>query len=105
MKEIREDGVLVSERQREAAIPADAVYVLLGFHPDPEFLISLGIDVDPDTLAPVHSADTLETNVPDLFVAGSVVAGRHNNRVFVENGRLHGRVIVNVVLNRMKRES
>ncbi len=105
VKEIREDDVLVGQRGGVTVIPADAVYVLLGFHPDPEFLTSLGIDVDPNTLAPVHTPETLETRVPGLFVAGSVVAGKNNNRVFVENGRLHGRTIVDVVLRRIQGES
>jgi thioredoxin reductase len=34
-----------------------------------------------------------ETTVPGLFVAESVVAGVYNNRVFIENGRLHGGMI------------
>ncbi len=81
-------------------MPADAVYVLAGFHPDPAFLSCMGIQVDPETLAPVHSPDTLETSVPGLFVAGSVVAGKYNNKVFVENGRLHGRIIVESLLRK-----
>jgi bacillithiol disulfide reductase len=95
---IREDSVLVDGRQGKIEIPADALYVLVGFHPDPAFLSSMGIQVDAETLAPLHSADTLETTVPGLFVAGSVVAGKYNNRVFVENGRLHGRIIVDSLL-------
>lgn len=97
---IRENSVLVDGREGKIEIPADALYVLVGFHPDPAFLSSMGIQVDADTLAPLHSPDTLETTVPGLFVAGSVVAGKYNNKVFVENGRLHGRIIVDSLLKR-----
>ncbi len=98
---IRADGVLVRPREGREMISADAVYVLVGFHPDPGFLTSLGIGVDPETLAPLHAPDTLETGVKGLFVAGSVVAGKHNNEIFVENGRLHGRIIVDTLLRNM----
>ncbi len=95
---IRENSLLVGGSKGKTEIPADAVYVLIGFHPDPTFLSSMGVQVDPDSLAPLHSPDTLETTVPGLFVAGSVVAGKYNNRIFVENGRLHGRIIVDSLL-------
>jgi thioredoxin reductase (NADPH) len=101
VEEIRKDGVVVRGAQGKTVVPADAVFVLIGFHPDPEFLADLGVNVVLDTLAPVHAPETLETNVPGIFVAGSVVAGKNNNRVFVENGRLHGRVIVDAILRRM----
>jgi hypothetical protein len=32
-----------------------------------------------------------------LYVAGSAVAGKFNNRIFIENGRLHGGVIVKAI--------
>ncbi len=105
VEEIRKDGVMVRERGGNRFVPADAVYVLLGFHPDPGFLKTLGIAVDPDTLAPLHSPDTLESNVTGMFVAGSVVAGKNNNTVFVENGRLHGRIIVDAIVRRLKGDS
>ncbi|MBP1654172.1 MAG: hypothetical protein H6Q28_728, partial [Bacteroidetes bacterium] len=40
--------------------------------------------------------------VPGLFVAGSVVAGRNTNKIFVENGRQHGKVIVSALLARRR---
>jgi thioredoxin reductase (NADPH) len=81
-------------------LTAAAAFVLIGFHPDPDFLAASGVSIDRETLAPVHDPETLETNVPGLFVAGSVVAGKNNNKVFVENGRLHGGVIVRAILKR-----
>ncbi len=98
VERIREDSILAGGKSGKTEIPADSVYVLIGFHPDPTFLSSMGVQVDADTLAPLHSPDTLETAVPGLFVAGSVVAGKHNNKVFVENGRVHGSIIVDTLL-------
>jgi len=77
--------------------PAAFVFVLIGFHPDVTHLREFGINIDPETLAPEHDPATLLTNVPGLYVAGSAVAGKFNNKIFVENGRLHGRVIVSAI--------
>jgi thioredoxin reductase (NADPH) len=41
----------------------------------------------------VHDPVTFETSVRGLYVAGSLAAGRFNNKVFIENGRLHGEAI------------
>lgn len=77
-----------------ALLPMDAAFVLTGFLPDAALLRSFGVRLDAGTLAPVLASDTLETSVPGLYVAGSVVAGRNTNAIFVENGRAHGAKIV-----------
>ena len=68
--------------------------VLIGYRPNISFLRSLGIQIDPDTLAPIHNPQTMETNIAHLYVAGGLVGGRFNNKVFIENGREHGKKIV-----------
>jgi thioredoxin reductase (NADPH) len=60
-----------------------------------------GVEINPETLAPCFNEKTFETNVPGLYVAGSLVAGKNNNKVFVENGRLHGAVIVDSILSKL----
>ena len=72
----------------------DFAFILIGYRPDVVFLRSIGIGIDPDSLAPAHDPATMETNVPNLFVAGGMVGGRFNNRVFIENGREHGKRVV-----------
>jgi thioredoxin reductase (NADPH) len=73
------------------------VFILAGYHPDVAHLRAFGIDIDPETLAPCHDQTTFETNIPGLYVAGSAVAGKFNNKIFVENGRLHGGAIVKAI--------
>ncbi|VAX15598.1 Thioredoxin reductase [hydrothermal vent metagenome] len=72
----------------------DFVFALTGYHPGAELLTGCGARIDSDTLAPEHNLDTLETSVPGLYVAGSIVAGKNNNKVFIENSREHGKKIV-----------
>ncbi len=78
----------------ESEVPTDAAFLLIGYRPDVRFLESLGITVDPDSCVPEHSPETMETNVPRMFVAGGLVGGRFNNRVFIENGREHAKKII-----------
>ncbi len=42
---------------------------------------------------PVCDPETLESNVPGIYLAGVIVAGMRTNEIFIENGRFHGRQI------------
>lgn len=84
----------------EERVAARFVYVMTGFAPNTELLRSAGVPIDPDTGIPAHDAGTLETVMPGLFIAGVVVAGFDANKVFIENGRFHGDMIVARILGR-----
>ncbi len=86
---------LNSEANRtEERLPNDWVFAMTGYTPDTTFLQKLGVDVDEVTGIPQHDRTTLETNVPGLFIAGVIAAGYDANRLFIENGKLHGAQIV-----------
>ena len=89
-----------SECQREE-IPAEAVFLLTGYHADVELMRRAGVRCDEETLVPTYDPLTLETNVPNLFVAGGAVAGRHTGTIFIENGRFHGEKIISVLAERL----
>lgn len=71
-------------------IPADRIFALTGFRPDAALFRRIGIELDPETERPAIDPDTLETNVPGVYMAGSIVAGRNTSDVFIENGRFDG---------------
>ena len=101
VKEIRQDEVTIqSAVSGERALAADALFILIGYLPDTRFLKSLGIAVDTETLAPVHNSESMETNIPGLYVAGGLVGGKFNNKVFIETGREHGKIIVAAYLRK-----
>jgi len=83
-----------------STIPADHVFLMTGFAPSVGLLRDMGVTIDPTTGIPSHDPQTLETNVPGVFIAGVVVAGYDANKVFIENGRFHGDQIVARVLGR-----
>ncbi|OXM16415.1 YpdA family putative bacillithiol disulfide reductase [Paenibacillus herberti] len=79
--------------QGEESVPYelenDFVLALTGFHPDRDFLLSMGVAIEPEGY-PLFDSETMETNVPGIYLAG-VVASRHEaNEIFIETGRFHG---------------
>jgi thioredoxin reductase (NADPH) len=72
----------------------DFVLALTGYHPDLDFLRKVGVLIgDPPDCRPNVRPETLETNIPGVYIAGVVVAGNRTNEIFIENGRFHGREI------------
>jgi thioredoxin reductase (NADPH) len=98
--EIRPGSIVLEAAGAVSELPADAVFLLTGYHCDSRLLQRAGVKVRAVTLAPEHDSETFETNVPGLFVAGGMVAGRETNLIFIENGRFHGEVIVKSILSR-----
>ena len=98
--EIRADHVAVEGPGGRDALAADAVFLMTGYHPDADFFRRAGVRVDEETLKPEHDPLTLESNVPGLYLAGSVVSGRETSRIFIENGRFHGEMIVKAITSR-----
>jgi thioredoxin reductase (NADPH) len=78
----------------QSALPADRVYIMTGFAPNVELLRQIGVTIDPASGVPAHDPESLETDVPGVFIAGVVVAGFDANKVFIENGRFHGEKIL-----------
>jgi thioredoxin reductase (NADPH) len=86
------------------ALPAEAVFLLTGYHSDTTLLAHAGVAFDPIELEPTYDRETFETNVPGVYVIGNVTTGRQTNRIFIENGRFHGRTAVDVIAARLKAE-
>jgi thioredoxin reductase (NADPH) len=73
------------------------VFALTGYHTDKRFFDQLGVVYDKETLRPQLDPATFETNVAGVYLAGSVIGGRFNAEIFIENGRLHGEVLINAI--------
>ncbi|NNE43876.1 MAG: NAD(P)-binding domain-containing protein, partial [Gemmatimonadetes bacterium] len=81
----KDDGGEVMEE-----IPADRVYLLTGFQPDFGLFRELGVELEGENLVPRLDPETLESNVPGLYVVGSITRGRKVSDIFIENGRFDG---------------
>jgi bacillithiol disulfide reductase len=82
--------------------PAEGVFLLTGYRSDTTLLRMAGAAIDEAQGAPVHDPETFETTVPNLFLAGAVIAGRQSGRIFIENGRFHGRVVIEEIAKRLQ---
>ena len=102
--EIRPREVVVEKDGARETLPAEGVFLLTGYLADLDFLRGAGIEVAANNV-PRHDPETFETNVPGLYLAGAVVAGANRGEVFIENGRFHGRVVVEHVARRLGRET
>jgi thioredoxin reductase (NADPH) len=100
--EIRPTSVMLRGPDGEVELPADAVFLLTGYRADTELMRHAGVTLT-DRDAPTYDAETFETNVPGLFVAGGALAGVDTGTVFIENGRFHGETIVQVIAERSER--
>lgn len=101
----RQDGVELSGPAGASFVPADAVYVLIGYEPDAEMERRCGIEVDPETAVPRFDAESCESNIPGLYIAGTLQAGHDLGRIFIENSREHGVRIVRHLRRRLRPET
>jgi bacillithiol disulfide reductase len=79
-------------------IAADAVLAMTGYHADTSMLARLGVPVDPATGVPAHDESSMATPVPGCYLAGVIASGNDANRLFIENARGHGGLIVRHLL-------
>jgi bacillithiol disulfide reductase len=91
--EIRPEEVRIKTSEGERVLKNDFVFALTGYHPDYEFLESVGIELTRPEMRPVCDPQTFESNVPGIYVAGVVVSGARTSEIFIENGRFHGKQI------------
>lgn len=84
-------------------IPNDFVLAMTGYRPNFEFLKHIGIELsENDNFIPKHNTATLETNLPNIYLAGVVCAGMATNKLFIENTRSHGDMIVKDLQQKFK---
>jgi thioredoxin reductase (NADPH) len=105
VRRFTERGAEIEEGAGVRVLPADAAYVLIGYEPRTRLLRAAGVTVDPVTLAPAYDPESCESDVPGLYVAGTVQAGRETHRIFIENSRDHGPRIVGHLAARLARVS
>jgi thioredoxin reductase (NADPH) len=93
VEEIGIDHVVIRTPAGTLRLKNDFVLALIGYHPDYDFLRSMGIELSEQQCRPVCDPVSLESNVPGIYVAGVIVSGSRTNEIFIENGRFHGKQI------------
>jgi thioredoxin reductase (NADPH) len=99
--EITPDAIVMETPAGPETLHNDFVFAMTGYHPDFSFLERLGVRFEGPDRLPVCNPETLESNVPGIYLAGVIVAGSRTNEIFIENGRFHGRQIAASLLEKL----
>jgi len=93
--EVKEDAVIIKTPHDTITIPNDFVIALTGYRPNFELLTNFGIELDiENAMIPIHNPETMETNIPNLYLAGVVCGGLNTHLWFIENSRVHADMIM-----------
>jgi len=100
---VREKEVDIQTPEGMITIPNDYVLAMTGYQPDFSFLEGLGIELSQDAKrCPVYNADTMESNMPNICLAGVVCGGMDTHIWFIENSREHAVKIIRSILDKKK---
>ncbi len=101
VKEIRPTEVILEGPDGAFTIENDFVLAMTGYQPNFSLLQKFGIAcTEDDTMAPIHSSESLETNLPNVYMAGVVCSGKATSKLFIENTRDHGDIIMENIAKR-----
>ena len=95
LTEIREKEVDVLTPGGKVTIENDYVIAATGYQPDFDFLVKCGIMLSEDELRePFYNKETMESNLPGVYLAGVVCGGMNTHVWFIENSRDHAVMIL-----------
>jgi putative YpdA family bacillithiol system oxidoreductase len=101
--EIREKEVQIKTPEGEIFIENDWVLAMTGYKPNLPFLEKLGIELSADAQRkPQYNENTMETNLPNVFIAGVICGGMDTRSLFIENSRVHAELIVKRILEKTR---
>ncbi|GAB5522733.1 MAG: YpdA family putative bacillithiol disulfide reductase [Roseivirga sp.] len=98
VKEIRECEVVLDTPEGELTLENDFVLAMTGYMPNYNLFEALGLPIsDDEDKKPIHNPDTLETALPNVYVAGVINAGLQTSKLFIENTRVHSGMIIKAI--------
>lgn len=101
--EIDEEEVFIETPDGDLSIPNDFVLAMTGYQPDYDFFVRCGIQfIDDNFKKPVFNPETLETNIPGMYMAGVILAGLKTSELFIENTRIHAEIIISDIKKQIK---
>lgn len=100
VSEIKENEILITTPNGMLSIDNDFVLALTGYKPNFILLENLGIELSKnDKKTPVYNSESMETNVQGVYLAGVICGGMETHKWFIENSRVHAKMIVKNILN------
>ncbi|SMC32708.1 YpdA family putative bacillithiol disulfide reductase [Cellulophaga tyrosinoxydans] len=103
LNEIKPQEIIINTPDGLTTIKNDFVLALIGYKPNFKFLEQLGITLsDDDKKLPTYDPNTMETNIANLYLAGVICGGMETHKWFIENSRIHAKMIVASILEKRK---
>lgn len=101
LSEIKEDVIVIDTPNGKITLANDFVLALTGYQPNFSFLENMGIQLSKDAKkVPVYDAETMETNVNGIYLAGVICGGMETHKWFIENSRVHAKMIITSILKK-----
>jgi thioredoxin reductase (NADPH) len=101
LEAITENEVHIRTPWGVITIENDFVIAMTGYQPNFQFLRSIGIELsNDDLLLPTYNPDTMESNMPGVFLAGVVCGGMNTHVWFIENSREHAVRIIDSIIQK-----
>jgi thioredoxin reductase (NADPH) len=73
-----------------SSVPFDFVLLLTGYEADVSLLKKAGVQLTGECETPVFNPQTMETNIPGIYVAGCAIGGTQDKyTIFLENCHIH----------------
>ena len=92
--DITEKDITITTPNGKITLTNDFVVALTGYQPNFKFLTDSGIQLSDDAAClPQYDQDTMETNIPGLYLAGVICGGMETHKWFIENSRKHAKLI------------
>ena len=104
ISEIGADEIKVKTPDGPITLPNDYVVALTGYRPDFKFLSDARVKFSEDEKhLPNYDAATMESNVNGLYLAGVICGGMETHKWFIENSRIHAKMIANHIETELKK--
>ncbi|MGP1992587.1 YpdA family putative bacillithiol disulfide reductase [Zobellia laminariae] len=99
LKEVRQSGIIIDTPEGSVTLENDFVLALTGYMPNFEFLTNMGVKLsDDEKKLPQYNPETMETNVAGIYLAGVICGGMETHKWFIENSRIHAKIIISSIL-------
>jgi len=99
--EIRENEVIIETPDGKKTLENDFVLLLTGYRPNFKFLVELGVNIsDDERKIPHYNQESMETNVPGIYLAGVICGGMETHKWFIENSRIHAGMIIRDIVSK-----
>lgn len=99
---INEEEVMLLTPEGPVTLENDYVLAMTGYQPNFSFLEKIGIKLSPDNKKhPFYNPESMETNLPNVYLAGVIVGGMDTHVWFIENSRVHAVQIIQTITQKL----